>query len=61
MILLVAWVPVTLFVREPSERDAAAQADVAVVALRLNAPSRDELINALSDMLDLADAWAVGV
>lgn len=30
VILLVAWVPVTLFVREPSERDAAAHADVAV-------------------------------
>ncbi len=30
VILLVAWVPVTLFVREPTERDVAAHADVAV-------------------------------
>jgi MFS family permease len=30
VILLVAWVPVTLLVREPSERDAAAHADIAV-------------------------------
>lgn len=30
VILLVAWVPVTLFVREPSERDVAAHTDVAV-------------------------------